>query len=103
MSHENFDFQTSWNLRFPPLEPETSSLFWFDTSVDIALIGRLYDKLIQLVYFLVKNFVCRFLIFAYRGHLKVQLTLIVSNSVDSNFRLSRIFIEVPNFVVYKYI
>jgi hypothetical protein len=34
---------------------------------------------------------------------KVQLTLVVSNSVDSNFRLSRIFIEVPNFVVYKYI
>ena len=33
----------------------------------------------------------------------IQLTLIVSNSVDSNFRLSRIFIEVPNFVVYKYI
>jgi hypothetical protein len=31
MSHENFDFQTSWNLRFPPLEPETSSLFWLDT------------------------------------------------------------------------
>ena len=29
--------------------------------------------------------------------------LIVSNSVDSNFRLSRIFVEVPNFVVYKYI
>ena len=35
--------------------------------------------------------------------LLIQLTLIVSNSVDSNFRLSRIFIEVPNFVVYKYI
>ena len=34
---------------------------------------------------------------------KVQFTLIVSNLVDSNFRLSRIFIEVPNFVVYKYI
>ena len=34
---------------------------------------------------------------------EIQLTLIVSNSVDSNFRLSRIFIEVPNFVVYKYI
>jgi hypothetical protein len=33
----------------------------------------------------------------------IQLTLVVSNSVDSNFRLSRIFIEVPNFVVYKYI
>jgi hypothetical protein len=33
----------------------------------------------------------------------IQLTLIVSNSVDSNFRLSQIFIEVPNFVVYKYI
>ena len=30
---------------------------------------------------------------------EIQLTLIVSNSVDSNFRLSRIFIEVPNFVV----
>jgi hypothetical protein len=51
MSHENFDFQTSWNLRFPPLEPETSSLFWLDTSVDIALRGQFYDKLIQLVYF----------------------------------------------------
>jgi hypothetical protein len=35
--------------------------------------------------------------------LLIQLTLIVSNSVDSNFWLSRIFIEVPNFVVYKYI
>jgi hypothetical protein len=35
-------------------------------------------------------------------HIIVQLTLIVSNSVDLNFRLSRIFIEVPNFVVYKY-
>ena len=30
------DFQISWNLRFPPLEPETSSLFWLDTSVDVA-------------------------------------------------------------------
>ena len=37
------------------------------------------------------------------GGVDVQLTLVVSNSVDSNFRLSRIFIEVPNFVVYKYI
>jgi hypothetical protein len=48
---KTFDFQTSWNFRFPPLEPETSSLFWLDTSVDIALTGQLYDKLIQLVYF----------------------------------------------------
>ena len=30
----------------------------------------------------------------------IQLTLIVSNSVDSNFRLSQIFIEVPNFVEF---
>ena len=39
MRHENFesDFQTSWNLHFPPLELETSSLFRLDTSVDIAL------------------------------------------------------------------
>jgi hypothetical protein len=44
MSHENFDFQTSWNLRFSPLEPETSSLFWLDTFVDIALTGQLYDN-----------------------------------------------------------
>ena len=53
MRHENFesDFQTSWNLHFPPLEPETSSLFRLDTSVDIALTGELYDKLIQPVYF----------------------------------------------------
>jgi hypothetical protein len=29
-------------LRFPPLEPETSSLFWLDISVDIALTGQLY-------------------------------------------------------------
>jgi hypothetical protein len=35
--------------------------------------------------------------------LQLHLTLVVSNSVDSNFRLSRIFIEVPNIVVYKYI
>ena len=50
---KTFDFQTSWNLRFPPLEPETSSLFWLDTctSVDIALTGQLYDKLIQPVDF----------------------------------------------------
>ena len=40
-------------------------------------------------------------IFSYKHG--IQLTLIVSNSVDSNFRLSRIFIKVPNFVVYKYI
>jgi hypothetical protein len=33
----------------------------------------------------------------------IQLTLVVSNSVDSNFQLIQIFIEVPNFVVYKYI
>jgi hypothetical protein len=33
------------------LEPETSSLFRLDTSVDIALTGELYDKLIQPVYF----------------------------------------------------
>ena len=42
-------------------------------------------------------------IFQDEGLEEIQLTLIVSNSVDSNFRLSRIFIEVPNFVVYKYI
>jgi hypothetical protein len=41
MSQKNFDFQTLWNLHFPPLEPETSSLFWLDTSVDIALTGQL--------------------------------------------------------------
>jgi hypothetical protein len=35
----------------PPLEPKNSSLFWLDTSVDIALTGQLYDKLIQPVYF----------------------------------------------------
>jgi hypothetical protein len=51
LSHENFDFQTSWNLQFPSLEPETSSLFWLDTSVDIELTSQLYDKLIQPVYF----------------------------------------------------
>jgi hypothetical protein len=51
MSHENFDFQTLWNLRIPPLEPETSSLFWLDTSVDIVLTGQIYDKFIQPVYF----------------------------------------------------
>jgi hypothetical protein len=51
MSHENFDFQTLWNLGFPPLEPETSSLFWLDTFMDIALTGQLYDKLMKLVYF----------------------------------------------------
>ena len=39
----------------------------------------------------------------YKCLVLVQLTLIVSNSVDSNFRLSQIFIEVLNFVVYKYI
>jgi hypothetical protein len=43
------DFQTSWNLSFPPLEPETS-LFWLDASVDFALTGQLYDKFIQPVY-----------------------------------------------------
>ena len=69
MSHENFDFQTSWNLHFPPLEPETSSLFWLDTSVDIALTGRLYD-VNSTGLFLAKIFVCRYLIFAYRGHLQ---------------------------------
>jgi hypothetical protein len=41
---------TSWNLHFPPLEPETSSLFWLDTSVDIALTVQLYDKLIKSVF-----------------------------------------------------
>jgi hypothetical protein len=30
---------------------QTSLLFWLDTSVDIALTGQLYDKLIQPVYF----------------------------------------------------
>ena len=38
-----------------------------------------------------------------RIYIYIQLTLVVSNSVDSNFRLSRIFIEVSIFVVYKYI
>ena len=33
----------------------------------------------------------------------VYSLLFVSKSVDSDFRLSQIFIEVPNFVVYKYI
>ena len=35
----------------PPLEPENSSLFWLDASVDIALTDELYVKLIQPVYF----------------------------------------------------
>jgi hypothetical protein len=30
---------------------QTSLLFWLDTSVDIALTGQFYDKLIQPVYF----------------------------------------------------
>jgi hypothetical protein len=38
--------------------------------VDIALTGRLYDVNSTRL-FLAKNFVCRFLIFAYRGHLQV--------------------------------
>jgi hypothetical protein len=34
------------------LNLKLSSLFWLDTSVDIAITGQLYDiKLIQLVYF----------------------------------------------------
>jgi hypothetical protein len=33
----------------------------------------------------------------------VYSLLFVSKSVDLDFRLSKIFIEVPNFVVYKYI
>jgi hypothetical protein len=37
--------------------------------VDIALTGRLYDVNSTRL-FLAKNFVCRFLIFAYRGHLQ---------------------------------
>jgi hypothetical protein len=50
MSHENF--QTSWNLRFPPLEPETSSLFGLivDTSVDIVFhfkIRLLFSSLLN--------------------------------------------------------
>ena len=69
MSQKNFDFQTLWNLHFPPLEPETSSLFWLNTSVDIALTGRLYD-VNSTGLILAKNFVCRFLIFAYRGNLQ---------------------------------
>ena len=69
MCHENFYFQTSWNLRFLPLEPETSSLFWLDTSVDIALTGQLYD-VNSTGLFLAENFVWRFLIFAYHGHLQ---------------------------------
>jgi hypothetical protein len=56
-------------LRFPPLEPETSSLFWLDTSVDIALTVQLYDKLIKSV-FSCKKFCLKFFIFAYRGHLQ---------------------------------
>ena len=58
-------------MRFPPLETETSSHFWLDTSVDIALTGQLYDKSISTGLFLAKNFVLRFFIFAYRGHLQV--------------------------------
>jgi hypothetical protein len=37
--------------------------------VDIALTGRIYDVNSTRL-FLGKNFVCRFLIFAYRGHLQ---------------------------------
>jgi hypothetical protein len=31
--------------------PKLHHIFWADTSVDIALTGQLYDKLIQPVYF----------------------------------------------------
>jgi hypothetical protein len=44
MSYENFDFQTSWNLRFPPLQPKTSSLFLLDTSTidsDIKVLNHI--------------------------------------------------------------
>jgi hypothetical protein len=34
-----------------------SSFFWLDTSVDIALTGQLYDKLIQTSLFSAKKFV----------------------------------------------
>jgi hypothetical protein len=37
-------------------EPETSSLFWLDTSVDIALTGQLYD-VNSTGLFLAENFV----------------------------------------------
>ena len=70
MSNENFDFRTSWNLCFPPLEPKISALFWLDTSVDIAFTCQLYD-VNSTGLFLTKNFVWRFLIFAYRVHLQV--------------------------------
>ena len=50
-----------------------------------------------------ENSLCKKSTILYNTLNDIQLTLIVSNSVDSNFRLSRIVIEVPNFVVYKYI
>ena len=76
---------SDYHLISKTVEPETSSLFWLDTSVDIAITGQLYDKSISTGLFLAKNFVLRFFIFAYRGHLQVlkvcDLKLLFSESI----------------------
>jgi hypothetical protein len=48
---------SDYHLISKTVEPETSSLFWLDTSVDIAITDQLYDKSISTGLFLAKNFV----------------------------------------------
>ena len=51
MSHENSDFETSWNLCFSALEPEPSSVFWLILLLMLHQAGRFRNQLIQPVYY----------------------------------------------------
>jgi hypothetical protein len=51
MSHENYDFKTSWNLRFSSLEPKLSSVFWLVLLSMLHQAGQFRNQLIQPVYF----------------------------------------------------
>ena len=59
-SHKNSDFQTSWNLCISALEPESSSLFWLYTSVDVASDMPASWSVDSTSLFLGKNFVLGF-------------------------------------------
>ena len=60
MSHKNSDFQTSWNLCISAVEPESSSLIWLRTSVDVASDRPASWSVDSTSLFLATNFVLGF-------------------------------------------
>ena len=74
MSHENFDFETSWNLCFSALKPKPSSVFWLILPSMLHQTGQFRNQLINQFIFSEK-FSEKVLVFAKHGHLQALKVL----------------------------